>query len=164
MITSNVEKKKVRVFIGLGSNLGDGEKNLLKAIALLEKVLGKAKKTSSIIKTEPWGYKSENFFHNCVAEFFVSVSPNKLLKITQDIERSLGRTEKSVQGYTDRVIDLDILYYGDFIVDLEELKIPHPEISKRHFVLDSLMELDPNWLDVKTDKIIREMKRELSKD
>ncbi len=163
MITSNVEKKKVRVFIGLGSNLGDGEKNLRSAIDLLEKELGKAENCSSIIKTEPWGFKSENIFHNCVVEFFVSISPNKLLKITQEIEHTMGRKEKSINGYSDRVIDLDILYYGDLKVDSDELKIPHPEISKRLFVLDSLMEIDPNWLDVKTDKNIREMKRELSK-
>ncbi len=163
MITSNVEKKKVRVFIGLGSNLGDGEKNLLKAIEMLEMELGKAKNSSSIIKTEPWGYKSENIFHNSVVEFYTAVLPNELLKITQDIERKIGRLKKSTEGYADRVIDLDILYYGHLIIDQEDLKIPHPEISKRHFVLDSLLEIAPNWLDVKTDKNVMEMKQELNK-
>lgn len=129
------------VYLGLGSNLGDRHTLLLKAIELLAQHVGRLVRCSSFIETEPWGFASEYRFLNAVALFRTTLTPHELLTATQDIERQLGRREKSNGTYHDRPIDIDILLYGDAVIDEPDLKIPHPRMQERDFVMRPLREI-----------------------
>ncbi len=132
----------MEAYLGLGTNLGDKRQNLLAAIALIERRIGRVLRRSSFIETEPWGFDSLNTFLNAVVVVDTEITPLELLHITQSIERDLGRTHKTVGGqYHDRIIDIDILLYGNLKVDTPELTIPHPRISERQFVLQPLSEV-----------------------
>jgi len=131
----------IDVYLGLGSNLGDRHTLLLSAIELLVQRVGRLVRCSSFIETEPWGFASEHPFLNAVALFRTTLSPRELLVTTQAIERELGRKEKSVSHYTDRPIDIDILLYGDEHIDEPDLKIPHPLMGERDFVMRPLHEI-----------------------
>ena len=124
------------VYIGLGSNLGDGSKNLDKAVALLQKEAGDVLYTSAYIESEPWGFESEHRFTNAVTVISTTLEPLPLLDLTQQIERRMGRTRKRRrgEGYSDRVIDLDLLIYDDLQLETERLVLPHPHIADRDFV------------------------------
>ena len=124
------------VYIGLGSNLGDGPKNLDKAVALLQKEAGDVLYTSAYIESEPWGFESEHRFTNAVTVISTTLEPLPLLDLTQQIERRMGRTRKRRrgEGYSDRVIDLDLLIYDDLQLETERLVLPHPHIADRDFV------------------------------
>lgn len=124
------------VYIGLGSNLGDGPKNLDKAVALLQKEAGEVLYTSAYIESEPWGFESEHRFTNAVTVIRTTLEPLPLLVLTQHIERRMGRTRKRHrgEGYSDRVIDLDLLMYDDLHLETERLVLPHPHIADRDFV------------------------------
>jgi 2-amino-4-hydroxy-6-hydroxymethyldihydropteridine diphosphokinase len=124
------------VYIGLGSNLGDGSKNLDKAVALLQKEAGDVLYTSAYIESEPWGFESEHRFTNAVTVISTTLEPLPLLDLTQQIERRMGRTRKRRrgEGYSDRVIDLDLLIYDDLQLETERLILPHPHIADRDFV------------------------------
>ena len=139
-----------RVYLGLGSNLGDREEHIRKAVALIGEKVGLVIRQSSLIETEPWGFESENRFLNGVILVETSLTPRQLLRSTQKIERSLGRKRKSTDSslqspdfskYSDRPIDIDILLYGDLVVDEPELKIPHPLMWTRDFVMVPLREI-----------------------
>jgi 2-amino-4-hydroxy-6-hydroxymethyldihydropteridine diphosphokinase len=133
---------RVEVFLSLGSNLGDRSKNLESAISLIGSRAGDVTAVSSFIETKPVGFKSENRFVNCAVRIVTALDPFELLRITQQIERELGRTTKSVGGvYSDRTIDIDILLYGNAVIDTPELKIPHPQMRKRDFVMRPLKEI-----------------------
>ena len=137
-----------QVYLGLGSNLGDREALIAQAIELIGKRVGKVIRQSSLIETEPWGFESENKFLNGVILCETTLTPHRLLKTTQSIERTLGRKKKSTDSrllspvsYTDRPIDIDILLYDDLTVDEPDLKIPHPLMHERDFVMIPLQEL-----------------------
>ena len=131
------------VHLGLGTNLGDKEANLNAAIAKLSK-LEAVIKQSSFYNSIPWGFESGNHFLNAVVLIETTLSPLDLLAQTQQIESELGRTTKSVGTYSDRIIDIDILLYDKLIVNTQELKIPHPLIAERDFVLIPMLEISPN--------------------
>ncbi|MBI3858969.1 MAG: 2-amino-4-hydroxy-6-hydroxymethyldihydropteridine diphosphokinase [Thaumarchaeota archaeon] len=131
----------VDVFIGLGSNVGDREGNLRKAIELLNEKM-KLVKVSSMYETEPMYLKNQAWFVNCVAKLETDLTPKELLVYLEDIERKLGR-QKSVR-YGPRSIDLDILFYGNEVVEESDLKIPHPRIHERRFVLVPFVEIEPD--------------------
>ena len=134
-----------QVYLGLGTNLGDKEANLKAAVEEIGKRVGEVTSLSAFHSSEPWGFKSENSFLNavcCVSTFF---SPIEVLRLTQDIERSLGRFKKSVnRQYSDRLIDIDILLYDDLHISTPELIIPHPLMRERDFVMTPLREIAPN--------------------
>lgn len=132
---------EIDVYVGLGSNLGDRHTLLLKAIELLAQRVGRLVRCSSFIETDPWGFASEHRFLNAVALFRTTLTPRELLTATQDIERQLGRREKSNGTYHDRPIDIDILLYGDAVIDEPDLKIPHPRMQERDFVMRPLREI-----------------------
>lgn len=137
------------VVLSFGSNLGDRVKNLQKAIELLQGELTHSSwQQSSMYETEPWGFSSEDIFiNNCVA-FNSPVLARDLLKKTQEIEARLGREVKTgVEGYQSRVIDIDILYVGDEVINSKRLTIPHPLLYERAFVLVPLNEILPNYID-----------------
>ena len=130
------------VYLGLGTNLGDKQKNLNDAIRMLENQVGEVEKVSSVIETEPEGFRSDNMFLNAVVKVRTALSPFELLDITQDVEKSLGRKEKSSNGiYHDRVIDIDILLYDDINISTPRLVIPHPRMTQREFVMTPLAEI-----------------------
>lgn len=124
------------VYIGLGSNLGDGPKNLDRAVDLLQKEAGEVLYTSAYIESEPWGFNSEHRFTNAVTVIRTTFEPLELLDLTQQIERRMGRSRKRRrgEGYSDRVIDLDLLLFDDLQLETERLIIPHPHIAERDFV------------------------------
>jgi 2-amino-4-hydroxy-6-hydroxymethyldihydropteridine diphosphokinase len=143
-----------KVYLGLGSNLGDREENMRKAIQLIGERVGKVTKQSSFIETAPWGYESENRFLNAVVLCETSKKPREVLLLTQQIERDLGRKTKrhfkkndvgstsvETESYSDRPIDIDILLYDDLTVDEPDLQIPHPLMQERDFVMIPLKEL-----------------------
>jgi 2-amino-4-hydroxy-6-hydroxymethyldihydropteridine diphosphokinase len=128
------------VFLGIGTNLGRREINLKEAIARIEKFIGKVTGSSSVYETEPWGFKTGNEFLNMVVKVETELGPSELLEKTLMIESLLGRTRIEKQ-YSSRIIDIDILLYGDLILDGINLKIPHPRMHERKFVLVPLCEI-----------------------
>lgn len=131
------------VYIGLGSNLGNGRENLNLAISLLNERVGEVLATSNYVKSEPWGFESNNLFTNAVTVVKTDLSPFEVLDCTEQIEREMGRTNKHKAGenYSDRVIDLDIIIYDNVSITTERLTIPHPHYQKRTFVTAPLIEL-----------------------
>ena len=135
-------EKLHRVFLGLGSNLGDKEANIRNAISLIGERVGLVVRQSSLISTEPWGFESDNQFVNACVLCETTLTPRQVLLATQKIERELGRTHKSVGGrYADRLMDIDILLYDDLRVDEPDLQIPHPLMLERDFVMIPLGEI-----------------------
>lgn len=141
---------KHQVYLGLGSNIGDCRKNLIRAIRLIGERVGTVVCQSSFIETEPWGFQSENKFLNAVILCETERTPREVLLLTQQIERDMGRRKKvngqglTVNGqrvYADRIVDIDILLYDDLTVDEPDLKIPHPLMHERDFVMIPLEEI-----------------------
>lgn len=132
------------LYLSLGSNLGDRHKNLSCALELIGREVGTVVSASDIIETEPWGFESSNRFLNMAAKVQTSLQPLEVLHATQEIERSLGRTRKSVDGeYHDRLIDIDILLYDNLVMETPELTIPHPLMYQRQFVMEPLAQIAP---------------------
>ncbi len=129
------------VYLGLGSNLGDTEKNLNAAIREINDRIGSVQSQSDFIVTAPWGFESSNPFLNAVVCIQTDLSPLSLLHATQMIERKLGRTKKTTAHYEDRLIDIDILLYEDLRIATRELTIPHPLMTKREFVMKPLLQI-----------------------
>ena len=147
------------VYLSIGSNLGNKRKNIRLAIEKIGEQVGEVVRQSALYETEPWGFESENRFVNAAVKVTTALSPMEVLRATQQIERDLGRKRKSQSHdsqqrqrvgatagipspvYHDRPIDIDILLYDDWIVDEPELKIPHPLMYKRDFVMIPLREI-----------------------
>ena len=135
------------VYLGLGSNLGDREAVLLQAIDLIDERVGQVLRRSSFIETEPWGFESANRFLNAAVCCETTLTPREVLQATQQIERDLGKRKRHATkrqkelNYQDRPIDIDILLYDDLIVDEPDLKIPHPLMHQREFVMRPLNEI-----------------------
>lgn len=150
-------------YLGLGTNLGAKADNLLRAIAEIEKRIGSVVAQSSFLQTAPWGFDSENDFLNAAVAVETHIDPFALLDITREIERDMGREGKSVNGaYHDRIIDIDILVYGDSFIDTPQLKVPHPFLSQRLFVLEPLAEIAPSLIPPRCTSTVEEMKRQLT--
>lgn len=134
------------VFLSIGSNVGNREQNLINAIATIGSDVGVVRRVSEFVETDAHGFESENRFLNAAILVITCLKPLDLLAKLQKIEICLGRTPKSSNGYSDRCIDIDILLYDNVVVDLPELKIPHPLMMERDFVLIPLREIAPNLL------------------
>ena len=134
------DSKKHQTYLGLGSNQGDREAQLSRAIALIGERVGEVLRQSSIIETSPWGFSSGNKFLNAVILCETTLTPRELLGVTQQIERELGRRHKG-GAYRDRPIDIDILLYDDYHIDTPDLQIPHPLMHQRDFVMIPLNEI-----------------------
>lgn len=129
-------------YLSLGTNLGDKRKNIAEAIKNIGELVGDVVRQSALYETEPWGFRSDNRFANAAVCVDTQLSPRRLLEVTQRIEREMGRTLKSDGGeYHDRIIDIDILLYGDLHIDEPDLKIPHPLMHERDFVMTPLNEI-----------------------
>jgi len=136
-----------RVYLGLGANLGQREATIEAAIRLIGERVGEVIRRSSLIETEPWGFKSDKKFINGVICCETELTPRQLLKTTQKIEKELGKrpshaTQREGRPqYKNRPVDIDILLYDDLTVDEPDLKIPHPRMYERDFVMGPLNEI-----------------------
>lgn len=146
-----------RVYLGLGTNLGDKETNLRTAVREIEKRVGKVTSLSAFYRTEPWGFESPHSFLNAACAADTPLTPLEVLKETQCIERELGRTHKSIGGvYSDRLIDIDLLMYDDVVLELPELTLPHPLMLERQFVMEPLTEIAPEAVHPLTGKKLKD--------
>lgn len=146
--------KSTRAYLGLGSNLGDRRLNLSKAVELLSKRMH-VECVSSLYETEPTGYLDQPGFLNAVCEVITSLPPEGLLALAKEIEIALGRIPSFKDG--PRSIDIDILFYGEKVVDYPQLNIPHPRIEERAFVLVPLAEIAPGLVHPMSRRTVREM-------
>lgn len=136
------KKSPQKCYLSLGTNLGDKKQNLDEAIRLIGERVGEVVKVSSYLETEPWGFDSQNSFLNACIKVETRLTPREVLKATQLIEREMGRLNKSCDGvYHDRLIDIDILLYGEEQIDEPDLKVPHPLMGQRDFVMIPLNEI-----------------------
>lgn len=151
--------KRTHIYLSLGSNLGDRLRNLKAASNLIGKQLGSPFVVSRVYESTSWGYTSENLFFNCCMSANTNLDPLPLMEEILAIEKTLGR-ERGFEGYADRLIDIDLLLYGDVILDHPRLKIPHPAMEQRRFVLEPLAEIAPDLIHPVKGLTIREMLEE----
>ncbi len=144
------------VFIGIGSNIGNRQDNCLSAIRLLKERGLKISRQSSMIETEPWGLIDQQQFINMAIEAETDLGPEELLGLLKNIERDMGRVQTVEWG--PRVIDLDILFYDDRIVESADLNIPHKHMHERDFVLTPLVEIAPEKIHPVLKKKISELR------
>ncbi len=137
----------MKLYLSLGSNLGDREANLTLAISKLDEYLGiKNEAISSIMETSAWGFDGKAFL-NCAVRYETELDAYEILKICKRIEREMGRVERieyneeNKRIYHNRIIDIDMILYGDLTLNTPELSIPHPLMKEREFVMLPLMEI-----------------------
>lgn len=129
-------------YIGIGTNMGDRQRNLDRAVDLLSSDRVVVKSLSGVYETDPWGFDSENRFLNMAACLETDISPEELLQYILSIENLMGRIRKGKE-YTSRIIDLDLLFYDNLVVESPLLTLPHPLLHKRDFVLKPLSDIAP---------------------
>jgi 2-amino-4-hydroxy-6-hydroxymethyldihydropteridine diphosphokinase len=144
----------VTVYLGLGSNMGDREDNLDRALGFLSPRL-RIEKVSSVYDTEPIGNVNQPRFLNLVCQVYTRLAPSELLTLAKGIERKLGRVFG--RPNTPRPIDIDILFYGDQVIETPELIIPHPKLTDRAFVLIPLDEIAPDLVHPVNGKTIKQL-------
>ena len=150
------------VYLSLGSNYGDRIGYVQQATSLLNAAeCISLIRTSAFYETEPWGMDSENWFVNAVVEIKTTLSPQELLAECQRVEQQLGRIRTDGKGYSDRTIDIDILFYNKEIINEEKLIIPHKFVHLRAFTLVPLLELIPNFEHPVLHKTIAELHNDL---
>ena len=145
------------VYLSLGSNIGDRKDNLLKALAMISSRGGEITKISSLYESEPWGYQSCHQFLNAVIVVETTLYPDEILSDIKDIEKQLGREQSESQGYEDRPIDIDILFYDTLVLETDKLIIPHPHLEKRKFVLAPIAEIAPSFVHPLLHKKMKEL-------
>ena len=146
------------VYFSLGTNLGDKEHNLRFAVQKIEERIGKVISLSAFYATAPWGFSSENTFLNAAVCVETLLPPLSVLYLSQELEREIVRTNKSVGVvYSDRLIDIDLLLYDDRVMDTLELKLPHPLMHERRFVMEPLVEIAPDLVHPVLKKKMREL-------
>jgi len=143
------------VYLGLGSNLGSKLENLKEAETYIEKFIGEIQQRSSYYKTAPWGLTDQNEFINSVVKIETFHNPRIVLSLIEKIEYTIGRTPTVKWG--DRIIDIDILFYGDRRLESKKLVIPHPHIQERNFVLVPMKEINHMFMHPILQKTIEEL-------
>ena len=148
-----------KVYLGLGSNIGDSKKNIESALLLLGEKVNIVNK-SSYYETEPVGFKDQPWFLNIVVEGRTDLNPRELLDFTQSVERDMKRVKTIVNG--PRIIDVDILIYDDVKMESENLTIPHPRMDERAFVMVPIFEIAPNLVinNIPIEDIMENLKGE----
>jgi 2-amino-4-hydroxy-6-hydroxymethyldihydropteridine diphosphokinase len=148
-------------YIGIGSNLGNSLKNCKHAVEIISRVKGVNLETvSSFYKTEPVGIENQNYFVNAVLEIKTDLSPLILFQNLHNIENEMGR-EREIKGGP-RIIDIDLLFYGQDVISEKNLVIPHPEIHKRRFVLEPLCEIASYFIHPSFGVSVRGLKDRLN--
>ncbi len=140
--SASAQPRKVAVLLGLGANLGDRLANLERALELLAGDCGPFVR-SSVYETPPWGDLDQPAFLNLVAQGQTALAPAALLARCKEVERQVGRT--TTRRWGPRIVDIDVLAYGDAVLELPELQIPHARLHERGFVLVPLAEIAPGW-------------------
>lgn len=154
----NLKAKMVHeVVLILGGNQGDRERFLERAKTAIS-ALGEIVEESKIFATEAWGGVAKDSFLNQILVIRTEMTPLRFLQQIQQIEKNMGRKRQIKWG--DRTMDIDILFWGQTIIDLPKLKIPHPEIPNRRFVLEPLMDVVPDWVHPVLGKTIRQLLEE----
>jgi 2-amino-4-hydroxy-6-hydroxymethyldihydropteridine diphosphokinase len=146
------------VYLSLGSNIKKRTDNLKKALFFLENEFGRLK-VSDFYETEPVDYKKQSDFINCCVFLKSDLSPYKIFEITKNIEKKMGQVEKKIR-FGPRIIDIDIIFYSDEIIDLPDLKIPHERMHERAFVLFPLMDLNENFVHPVLKKSVKKLSEE----
>ena len=149
-----------KVWIALGSNMGEGRKNLDLAIKMMNERWVLVEKVSTYIEIEPYGYTEQDNFVNAVCVAETKLSPRELLEVLLKIELDMGRVR--IIKWGPRIIDLDILFYEDLIIDEEDLKVPHIEIQKRSFVLEPMNEISPDKIHPVFKKTVHQLLLDLN--
>lgn len=134
-----------RAFLSFGSNLGDRAALIEQAIQALNEAGIQVRKRSLLYETEPVGVHPQRWFLNCLVEVETELMPLGLLRVLKRLERQLGRRPVSGREAAARSIDIDIVAYGQHVVEMPELTVPHPRLAERRFVLEPLRELAPDW-------------------
>ena len=134
-----------KVYLCLGGNVGDTRHYLEQTISMIESRIGTALQKSSVYWSEPWGFSAEQMFLNQIVVVETALEPEVVLEHCLQIETELGRT-RSGNGYEPRVIDIDIIFFGSRIIDSPNLKVPHPLMHQRNFVLKPLCEIAPDFV------------------
>lgn len=137
--------KKSTTYLSLGSNVGDRTNNLKNAINSIENLVGKVNKISKFYENPAIGFDGDNFVNICV-EVVTHLSPNELLNSLLKIENEYGRKRLKSGEYSSRIIDIDIIFYEDLIINQNGLVIPHPRMQSRHFVLTPMCDLNPDFI------------------
>jgi 2-amino-4-hydroxy-6-hydroxymethyldihydropteridine diphosphokinase len=150
------------LYLSLGTNLGDRNLNLRKALSLIAERIGVLSAVSSVYETKAWGFESTNDFLNMAARVETQLSSQEILEETQRIEKEIGRTEKTQRAYQDRLIDIDLILLDDRIEQSENLELPHPFFHLRPFVLEPLIEIDPELRHPILQKTVKELLNELN--
>jgi len=146
------------IYLSLGSNLGDRETHLNEAKKLIQARIAALEEVSGIYESGAWGYSSENLYYNCCVSLRTSLPPLRLMDTILEIEQEMGRQRRGT-GYSDRVIDIDLLFYGDRKLDHSRLVVPHPAIGDRRFVLIPMAEIAPGLIHPVHGKTMAEMLR-----
>ena len=149
-----------KVWIALGSNMGEGRENLDLAIKMMNERGVLVEKVSTYIETEPYGYTEQDNFVNAVCITETKLSPRELLENLLKIELDMGRVR--IIKWGPRLIDLDILFYEDLIIDEEDFKVPHIEIQKRSFVLEPMNEISPDKIHPVFKKTVHQLLLDLN--
>lgn len=150
------------IFLLTGSNRGDRQEMILRASVLIAEKAGSVLKTSSILETPPWGFTDPVAFLNQALEIETDLPPTQLLSTLHDIETLLGRTRSAQSsGYASRTMDIDILFYGQKIIQTKTLTIPHPRLHERYFALKPLTEIAPGFVHPVLGKTISQLLQQL---
>ena len=136
----------MKTVVLLGGNLGDSKKLFVQAIKLLSEKGFRPIIQSKLYRSSAWGYESENCYLNQVILFETDNDPQQLLKVTLAVEKELGRIRKIEKNYSDRPIDIDLLYLNHQIIEKDDLIIPHPRLHLRRFTLEPLVEILPDFI------------------
>ena len=132
------------LYLALGANTGERKENLRRAIEMIDERIGRIEARSALYETAPVGFDSKHLFLNAAVSCRTDLTPEKILDVTQEIERELGRRHKSVDGqYADRTIDIDLLWMEGVVMDDPRLTLPHPRTGERAFVLCPLCDVAP---------------------
>ena len=154
---------KSTIYFSIGTNVGNRKFNLINCISRINKNLGNVKKISSIYKNQAVGFKGA-FFFNCCIEVSTILEVETVLKKILNIEKEMGRRNRLSNKYESRIIDIDIIFFGDQIVNKKKLVIPHPRYSIRDFVLIPLLEINGTLKDPETGILVSDFLLKIKKN
>ncbi len=152
----------MQIYLGLGSNLGNKRLNILRATEMINEEIGRVLISSSFFESKPWHFESDNTFVNIALKVDTTLRPEELLTACKKIEREMGRIYTKNGEYEDRIIDIDILFYGEKIIKTENLTIPHETMEQRDFVMIPLCEIAPDFIHPVLKKSIQELCKSLN--